>query len=96
MSESKKPSRLATIEPVFTDHIPDSPEYGKLYVCEKWHVAIHLCPCGCGNWVQTPLTKEWWTMYKQDGKVTLRPSIGNFSLPCKSHYYITENHIDWL
>ena len=32
-----------------------------------------------------------------DGQtITLRPSIGNFSIPYKSHYYITENKVEWL
>lgn len=32
-----------------------------------------------------------------DGQsITLRPSIGNYSIPCQSHYYITENKVEWL
>ena len=34
---------------------------------------------------------------KYDGQsVTLRPSIGNFNINCKSHYFITESRVDWL
>lgn len=28
--------------------------------------------------------------------VTLRPSVGSFNLPCKSHYYITDDKVEWL
>jgi hypothetical protein len=27
--------------------------------------------------------------------VTLQPSIGNWSLPCRSHYWIDHNRIRW-
>ena len=31
-----------------------------------------------------------------DGKtVSLEPSIGNWSFPCQSHYYIRKNRIKW-
>ena len=30
------------------------------------------------------------------GKVIIRPSIGSWDLPCKSHYHITHNRIEWL
>ena len=34
---------------------------------------------------------------KYDGQsITLRPSIGNFNINCKSHYFITENRVEWL
>jgi len=31
-----------------------------------------------------------------DGTVTLHPSIGNGQLPCRSHYFIRHDRIDWL
>ena len=31
-----------------------------------------------------------------DGTVTLHPSIGNGQLPCRSHYFIRHDRLDWL
>lgn len=92
-------NRLTAIEPVFCDYIPETLEQGKLYISKKGGAVVHLCACGCGNRTVTPLKPFWkdgWSMLNTNGKVTLRPSIGNFEFPCKSHYFITENHIDWL
>ncbi|PXX01565.1 hypothetical protein C8E89_12851 [Mycolicibacterium moriokaense] len=30
------------------------------------------------------------------GTVSLRPSVGNGQQACMSHYYVRNNHIDWL
>jgi Family of unknown function (DUF6527) len=30
-----------------------------------------------------------------DGKVSLRPSVGNWALPCRSDYFIDRGHIRW-
>lgn len=92
-------NKLEQIEPVFCEDIPEKLEHGKLYISKAHGVAVHLCACGCGNKTVTDLKPKWndgWSMIEQNGKVTLRPSIGNFDFPCKSHYFITENHIDWL
>jgi hypothetical protein len=90
--------KLTELKPVFCDHIPEKKEEGVLYISEKYRVAIHLCACGCGIQSVTPITKDGWTMRNNEGKITLRPSIGNFmgENPYHAHYYITENKIDWL
>ena len=89
--------RLSEIEPVFVEFIPENPEHGKLYISEKFRTATHLCACGCGNKVVTPLKDGfWWWMKDAGGKVIIRPSIGSWNLPCKSHYHITHNRIEWL
>lgn len=81
----------------FVDRIPKELKDGILYVCIECKVIIHKCACGCGEKTVTPIDKEnGWTM-KYDGQtITLRPSIGNFSMNCKSHYYITDNKVEWL
>lgn len=66
-----------------------------LYVSEEFDVAGHLCPCGCGNKIITPLGPTDWSFVEEDGKVTLDPSIGNWQIPCRSHYWITNGEIDW-
>ena len=36
-----------------------------------------------------------WTLEVVNGAVTLRPSVGNWSLPCRSHYLIRQNKVVW-
>lgn len=68
---------------------------GTLYVSEDYGVAGHLCACGCGNKVLTPLNPAAWTFSQRGGRPTLRPSIGNWQLPCRSHYVIADGTIRW-
>lgn len=91
-------NRLNSLEPEFVDEIPSIKTHGKLYVCERFNIAVHLCACGCGFQSVTPIKPNFWELKNNDGKVTLRPSIGNFSgqHPHHAHYYITENKIQWL
>ena len=81
----------------FVDTIPKKIDEGILYVCINYNVIVHKCACGCGEKTVTPLDKNnGWAM-KYDGQsITLRPSIGNFNFNCKSHYFITENRVEWL
>lgn len=68
-----------------------------MYICINCNVIVHKCACGCGEKTVTPLDRNNGWIMKYDGQsITLRPSIGNFSFNCKSHYYITENKVDWL
>ena len=68
---------------------------GVLYVSDKYQVAGHLCACGCGNKVTVPLGPAEWSFREEGGSPTLRPSIGNWQLPCRSHYVITKGRIEW-
>lgn len=84
--------------PVFCDLVPDKLEQGVLYVSEKYETAIHLCACGtCGIQTVTPFNIATGWSYERDSmdRVTLRPSIGNQQFPCKSHYWITANQVQW-
>ena len=64
----------------------------------KFGIAVHLCACGCKGKTATPLSNTGWQLTNTNGKVTLRPSIGNFTgqSPYHAHYYITDNNIQWL
>jgi len=77
-------------------HIPEELKQGILYISKEYKIAIHLCACGCGGKTVTPLDE--WKMTEQNGKITLRPSIGNWvgERPYHAHYYITNNKIQWL
>lgn len=94
-----KEMKLYELEPVFVYYMPETFEYGKLYVSKEFGLAIHLCACGsCGRKTVTDLDFFWkdgWKYEEKDGKVSLSPSIGNWQMPCKSHYFIKENKIEW-
>ncbi|MDE5759047.1 MAG: hypothetical protein K2H85_10620 [Allobaculum sp.] len=66
-----------------------------MYISLLYGIATHLCACGCRNKIVTPLSKNGWTL-TYDGKISLSPSIGNYEIPCKSHYFITNNKIEWV
>ncbi len=66
-----------------------------LYYSEKYRTCIHLCACGCGFKTVTPLHGDGWILNENGGKPTLSPSIGNFCLPCKSHYFIENGEVKW-
>lgn len=90
-------SKLSELKPVFVDEIPYEKEHGILYVSEKYRIAVHLCACGCLNQAVTPIGNAQWTLTKNGDKVSLTPSIGNFSgqSPYHAHYFIRENRIEW-
>jgi hypothetical protein len=72
-------------------------EPGKLYISRKFKLANHLCPCGCGEQAVTPFNNgKDWTLTERDGKVTLRASVLNTLCPNRSHYFITDNKIQWV
>jgi len=90
--------KAAEVEPIFVETIPKELEEGKIYISERFGVAIHLCACGCGVQTVIPFGKDMWTLANNGGEITLRPSIGNFKgeNPYHAHYYITDNKIQWL
>jgi len=75
--------------------LPKDLEPKILYVSEEYGVAGHLCPCGCGNKIITPLGPTEWSFTQVKGKPSLYPSIGNWQLPCRSHYWIIKGEIEW-
>ena len=90
--------RLFAVQPVYCVEMPKELEPGKIYISNEYSVAIHLCACGCGGKTVTPLKSDEWHLTENDGKVTLRPSIGNWmgEEPYHAHYFVTDNQIQWL
>jgi hypothetical protein len=87
------------LKPVFVKTMPKELEQGVLYVSELYGTAIHLCACGsCKQHTVTPFhigERGWQYTRDAEDRVTLHPSIGNFQMPCKSHYWVRENKIVW-
>jgi len=84
---------MKTLQHKFVELIPDVIDEGILYISFVYCTAIHKCACGCGNEVVTPLSPTDWEITFNGKAVSLAPSIGNWSLECKSHYWITKNRI---
>jgi len=87
-------SRVSRIVPTFVETFPAQLQQGVLYVSATYSTAAHLCCCGCGEEAVTPLSPAQWVL-TFDGRVSLRPSIGNWTLPCRSHYVIEGGHVRW-
>ena len=83
------------LTPVFVEHIPASLDQGKLYISCQYLAVIHLCACGCGVEVSTPLHPTGWKLTFDGESVSLYPSVGNWSEKCQSHYIIRNNRVIW-
>lgn len=77
----------------FVTNIPHSLEPGVLYISIEYATAIHLCCCGCGEQIVTPLTPTDWALTFDGESVSLWPSIGNWSFACRSHYVIERSEV---
>jgi hypothetical protein len=83
------------LKPEFVEFIPETLDEETLYISVNFATAAHKCCCGCGNEVVTPFSPRDWTLIFNGETVSLEPSIGNWSFPCKSHYWITGNNVVW-
>lgn len=79
----------------FVENIPDGLKDGVLYVSITYATVSHKCCCGCGHEVVTPLTPSDWQLTFDGESVSLHPSIGNWSLDCRSHYWVKRNQLMW-
>ena len=77
------------------EFIPEDLLPGVLYVSDRYQTATHLCCCGCGKEVVTPLNPAKWRLREAGGEVSLSPSIGNWEFPCQSHYWIEAGRVEW-
>ena len=76
LGSSKPPPKLSKLED------------GVLYVSMKYRTVMHQCCRGCGSEVATPLSATDWKLTFDGVSISLSPSVGNWSLPCRSHYRI--------
>ncbi len=87
--------KLLRITPRFVQYVPDRLEPGVLYISERFRTCSHLCCCGCGEEVVTPLSEAEWKLTRQGELVSLWPSVGNWDYACQSHYVIERNQVRW-
>lgn len=76
-------------------YMPKELKSGVLYVSEEFETAAHLCACGCGSKIRTPLGSTEWSLEETDRGPTLYPSVGNWQQACQSHYWISCGEIRW-
>ena len=76
-------------------YMPKTLQQGVLYVSEEFGTAAHLCACGCGSKIRTPLGPTDWAIEESQSGPTLRPSVGNWQQACESHYWIWRGDIRW-
>ena len=87
--------RVDEFEVRFARNMPSELESGTLYVSVEYATSAHLCACGCGNKVVTPLAPSMWRLIYDGVSVSLEPSVGNWSFQCQSHYWIYKNRVEW-
>lgn len=76
-------------------YMPRILKAGVLYFSEEYDCARHLCVCGCGEVVSTPLGPTDWSLSEDISGPTLYPSVGNWQLKCQSHYWIRDGRVIW-
>lgn len=79
----------------YVEFIPSLLKPGVLYVSIDYGTSAHLCPCGCNSKVILPITPPNWELEVENNVVSVEPSIGNWELPCQSHYWISNGKIVW-
>jgi Family of unknown function (DUF6527) len=79
----------------FVEYIPSDLAEGTLYVSMAFATVVHKCCCGCGREVVTPLSPTDWELTFDGRSISLYPSIGNWDYPCRSHYWIKNDLVEW-
>ena len=77
----------------FVENIPERVTEGVLYVSLIHATVVHLCCCGCREEVVTPLTPTDWKLTFDGESISLWPSIGSWTLPCRSHYVVERGKV---
>jgi len=87
--------KLTSVKHEFVEFIPSKLDEGVLYISIPYATAVHLCAEGCGNKVVTPISPTDWQLTFDGVSISLAPSIGNWQFPCRSHYWVKNDHIEW-
>jgi len=89
-------SKITEISYVFVDSAPDTLQPGTMYISTKYRAIVHLCLCGCGEKVLLNLDPDSWTVTFDGRSISIHDSVGNVGLPCRSHYIVRRNRVEWL
>ena len=98
MSTTKTPRKLppaTALAHEFVEFVPNELAQDTLYISIPFATAVHLCACGCGSKVVTPIHPTGWQLLFDGDTVSLQPSIGNWSFRCRSHYWIRNDRVVW-
>src|SRR6266851_5298507 len=76
-------------------YMPKNLEPGVLYVSEEFGAAAHLCACGCGSKIRTPIGPTEWSVKETNTGPSVWPSVGNWQKACESHYVISCGAVEW-
>lgn len=87
--------KLSHIKLQRVEYMPKQLEPGILYMSERFGAVAHLCACGCGVKIRTPLGPTEWAFKENPSGPSLWPSVGNWQQVCKSHYIIDGGDIIW-
>ncbi len=85
--------RHERLEHRFVRYVPQDLERGVLYISIEFATSVHSCCCGCGEKVVAPFGPTDWKMTFDGESVSLHPSIGNWMLECRSHYFIEHDRV---
>jgi hypothetical protein len=85
--------RIDAITPVYVESFPNTLEEGIIYISRRFRTACHLCCCGCGTKIVTPLRQTEYSLTDNNGRISLYPSVGNWNHPCRSHYVIRHGQV---
>ena len=88
-------SGVERLVPRFVGNVPEELAPGVIYVAAEHGVMMHLCACGCGCEVSLPLSPLDWRLTFDGDTISVSPSVGNWSLPCRSHYVIDGGAVRW-
>lgn len=88
-------TRINHLDHHYVEFIPKDLDEGTIYISTRFKTASHLCCCGCGTKVVTPLNPAQWHLEDHGNSISLSPSIGLGTLPCRSHYWITGSQVNW-
>jgi Family of unknown function (DUF6527) len=80
----------------FVEFIPRNLDPGVFYISRRFRTGSHLCCCGCSTKIVTPFRPTEYTLTETGKSITIRPSIGNWNFPCRSHYLITGSRVVWV
>lgn len=86
---------IELIRPEFVEAVPEHLEEGLLYISIRFRTAAHLCACGCGSRIVTPIKPAKWSLTYDGESISLWPSVGNWQKRCRSHYIIKNGKVNW-